>query len=206
MSERYIVIPRWEDFQHYRDRDPIWVKVYTRLQSDDAFRDLTFHQRGVLVSLWIEYARSGRQLRDNTATLTRQLGHRVLRRDIEALTYAGFLTFSASAPLAQRREEKRRTISKDQRTEKEHEVTSEWTEQREKELDQDRAERGNGWVDNLSSYTGCRIVRGETGITHKYDPLGTEPKPANWPYPTPTRAEIAQALLERGGADVARAS
>lgn len=195
MSERYIVIPRWEDFQHYRDRDPIWIKIYTRLQSDEGFRGLTFHQRGVLVSLWIEYARSGRQIRDNTATLTRQLGHRVLRRDIEALTYAGFITFSASAPLAQRREEKRReNLSKEQRT------PTEWERQREKELNQEPEQieqRGNGWVDNLGKYTGCKIVRGEIGISHVYDPLGTEPRPANWPYPTPTRAEVFQALNER---------
>jgi hypothetical protein len=194
MSERYIVIPRWDEFQHYSNRDPIWVKVYTRLLSDEAFRDLTFHQRGVLLSLWVEYARSGRQLRDNTATLTRQLGHRVMRRDIEALTYAGFLTFSASAPLAQRREEKRRTLSRDVTRGSEPNPGTEWARQRENENEQERQERGNGWVDNLSSYTGCRIVRGEVGLAHKYDPLGTEPVPAGWSHPRPTKAEIRKAL------------
>lgn len=196
MSERYIVIPKWEEFQHYSDRDPIWIKIYTRLMSDDAFRDLSFHRRGVLVSLWIEYARSGRQLRDNTVTLTRQLGDRVLRRDIEALTYAGFLTFSASAPLAQRREEKRRTLSKDQRrapTEFEIVQTGE-------KAERENQQRGKGWVDNLNAYTGCKLVRGTHAFSAKYDPLGTDRAPQDWPHPRPTRDEVLQALAEQNGA------
>jgi hypothetical protein len=184
VSERYIVIPRWDEFQHYRDRDPIWLKVYTRLLSDEGFRQLTFHQRGVLLSLWVEYARSGRQLRDNTATLTRQLGNRVMRRDIEALTYAGFITFSASAPLAQRREEKRRVSLKDQRAPQ--------VETAERE-----SHRGNGWVDNLGRYTGCRYIRGEFALTAKYDPLGTEAPPSGWTHERPTRDEIRKALEEQ---------
>jgi hypothetical protein len=115
MADRYIVIPKWDGpdgFQHYKNRDPIWIKAYTRLLSDQAFLDLTYHQRGLLLSIWLEYARSNRQLRDGNATttrqtrdshvtLTRQLGHRVTTRDLEALNHAGFIEFSASAPLAE---------------------------------------------------------------------------------------------------------
>jgi hypothetical protein len=190
MSERYIVIPRWEEFQHYRDRDPVWVKVYTRLLSDDGFRDLTFHQRGVLVSLWIEYARSGRQLRDNTATLTRQLGGRVMTRDIEALTHAGFITFSASAPLAQsKNKRKNKNSSKD--------PSGERAETAERENPNGKPE---GWIENLGSYTGCRYVRGEFALTAVRDVLGTERPPSNWPYARPTRFEIRDALKERAHA------
>jgi hypothetical protein len=56
----------------------------------------------------------------------------------------------------------------------------------------------SGYVDNLSQYTGARIVRGEVGITHVYDPLGTEPTPADWPHSRPTREEIIRAFRERG--------
>lgn len=107
MSDGWIRIPNWDDFQHYKDRDPKWIKTYCRLVSDDAYRNLTFHQRGVLHSLWMEYARANRQLRDNTATLTRQLGHRVMRRDLEALNHAGFIELSASTEKI--REDKRST-------------------------------------------------------------------------------------------------
>jgi hypothetical protein len=194
VSERWIVIPRWEEFQHYADRDPVWIKVYSRLMSDDAFRDLTFHQRGVLVSLWIEYARSGRQLRDSTVTLTRQLGHRVMTRDLDALIRAGFITFSASAPLAQskNKSKSKKELSKDQRR-----APTEAELVREREQAEIDKQRGNGWVENLNAYTGCRIVRGEVGISHKYDPLGTEHPPENWPHPRPTKAEVLDALARK---------
>ncbi len=101
-GDRWIVIPHWDDFQHYKKRDAPWIKTYTRLMFKPEYLGLTFHQRGVLHSLWITYATTNRQIRDNTLTLTRQLGHRVLRRDLEALNHAGFIEFSASKPLASR--------------------------------------------------------------------------------------------------------
>jgi len=101
-EERWVVIPGWDRFQHYKDRDPPWIKLYTDLIHNEEWLGLTCHQRGVLVSLWVEYAASGRQLRGNTATLTRRLGDRVTNRTLERLRQAGFVEFSASKPLAPR--------------------------------------------------------------------------------------------------------
>lgn len=98
----WITVTRWDDFQHYSKRDPIWVKVYTRLLSDDRYLSLTFHQRGVLQGIWLEYARANRQLRGSTLSLSRQLGGRVTTRDLEALNDAGFIDILASSPLAAR--------------------------------------------------------------------------------------------------------
>lgn len=101
--DRWIVIPRWDGadgFQHYSNRDPVWIKNYTRLLHSDEYMGLTLHQRGVLHGLWITYAASGRQIRDSTATVSRQLGHRVSRATLDALNHAGFIEYSASKPLA----------------------------------------------------------------------------------------------------------
>jgi hypothetical protein len=100
MDDGWIVIPNWRRFQHYKDRNPKWIKVYTELMSDDAFLALSFHQRGVLISLWLEYAAGRRQIIDNTATVSRRLGGRVSRATLEALNDAGFTEVSASSPLA----------------------------------------------------------------------------------------------------------
>lgn len=104
-QERWIVIPRWDGhdgFQHYRNRDPIWIKNYRQLLSDEAYIGLSFVQRGILHGLWLEYAASNRQLRDSTVTLTRRLGQRVTRASLDALNHAGFIHYSASKPLAPR--------------------------------------------------------------------------------------------------------
>lgn len=99
-DERWIVIPRWDDFQHYSTRDPVWIKNHRRLLHDDAYRALTLPQRGVLHGLWLLYAASGREIRDSTLSVSRQLGGRVSRATLEALNDAGFIEFSASKPLA----------------------------------------------------------------------------------------------------------
>lgn len=104
-EQRWIVIPRWDGkdgFQHYSDRDPTWIKDYRNQLAKDEYRDLSFHLRGILHGLRLSYAASNRQLRDDTVALTRRLGHRVTRRDLESLNHAGFIRFSASKPLARR--------------------------------------------------------------------------------------------------------
>lgn len=100
-GDQWLVMDRWDDFQHpdaMRSGVPPWIKTYTRLLSNDEFLTLSHHLRGVLLSLWLEYATARRQLRDNTVALSRRLGHRVTTRDLEALNHAGFVHFSASKP------------------------------------------------------------------------------------------------------------
>ena len=53
---------------------------------------------------------------------------------------------------------------------------------------------GNGWIENLNSYTGCKLVRGTHAFHAVRETLGTDRPPADWPYPRPTLAEIRKAL------------
>jgi hypothetical protein len=105
-GDNWIVIPHWdsdadhEGFQHYSNRDPIWIKDYRSQLNNDDYLSLSFHLRGVLHDLRLAYAASHRQLRDNTSTLNRQLGGRVTTPDLKRLNEAGFIEFSASKPLA----------------------------------------------------------------------------------------------------------
>ncbi len=104
-DELWIVIPRWNDFQHpdtTRTGHMPWVKNFTRLLSDDNYLDLSFPQRGLLHSLWLEYARSRGSLRvrhgSSMLSLSRRLGHPIRFSQLEALNHAGFIEFSASKP------------------------------------------------------------------------------------------------------------
>jgi len=179
-DERWIVIPKWDDYQHRdaaRSLVPAWLKLHTELGSKPEFLELSHHLRGVLLGLWIEYARSKRQLRDSTVTLTRQLGQRVTRRDVDSLSHAGFIHFSASRPagvpagLEKRREEPPLTPPTG----------------------------GNAKISNkeLRRYTGCRYVYNGRAEAYKQDPLGTDRPPNYWPHPRPSREEILAALEER---------
>jgi hypothetical protein len=106
----YIEIPNWDGtddpkagFQHYKDRDPKWIKSYTRLLAKDEYLQLTLRQRGLLHGIWLAYASSGRKLGASPAQLRRALGSETVRaRDIEALNHAGFIVIRASGSLAKR--------------------------------------------------------------------------------------------------------
>src|SRR5262245_4935820 len=96
--DEWLVIPNWEKFQHYRDRDPLWIKVYTELEARDEWRQLSLSQRGLLTSLWLQFALSRGQLR--TSDIPARVAQKVPRRSLDSLAAAGFIEFSASKPLA----------------------------------------------------------------------------------------------------------
>ncbi|CAN5777571.1 hypothetical protein BH20ACT14_BH20ACT14_01710 [soil metagenome] len=103
-EDLYIVVRNWEKFQNAdvwkkSGGRPPWIKTYTALLHDDAYIELTPHQRAVLHGLWLAYASSARQLRLNTRSLSRRLGLRVSSQQLEALKYAGFIEFSSRSPL-----------------------------------------------------------------------------------------------------------
>jgi hypothetical protein len=120
-SERWIVIPRWDEFQHYRDRNPIWIKDHVRQVRDDTYMSLELGARGLLHDLRLLYAENGGPLRESYARTRlgaplgasgQTLGNhsRAFRRHLEALNRAGFVQVLASEPLATETEtEKERT-------------------------------------------------------------------------------------------------
>src|SRR3954464_2380722 len=74
MAERWIVIPNWDRFQHYKDRNPSWIKGYVELLNDTEFRRLTFPQRGLLFGIWLLYASTRREVPHSAAWLAHRLG------------------------------------------------------------------------------------------------------------------------------------
>jgi len=195
-EERWIVVRNWDRFQHYKDRRPVWIKLYPELLHDEEYRGLSLSQSGMLAGLWMLYADSRGVLSETRAR--QELGRsaadaRRVREHLISLNDAGFIDIVASKPppfgyARERERERDRPLSislPNAEPEKQREETPK------------SQNRGNGWVENLSSYTGCRYVRGTHALTAVHDPLGTEPPPIDWPYPRPTRDEIAEALSAR---------
>ena len=58
ISEQWIVVPGWDKFQHYKDRAPPWIKLYTELNSRADWLGLGVAERGLLCTIWVEYSRS----------------------------------------------------------------------------------------------------------------------------------------------------
>lgn len=94
----WIVIPNWERFQHYKDRQPKWIKVYTELMDDPEYLRLSFHRRGLLHCLWVDFALSRGCIPLDVKLLNRKFNAAIKMSDLEALNHAGFIRFSASKP------------------------------------------------------------------------------------------------------------
>lgn len=77
----YLIVRNWAKFQHYRQRNPPWIKLYNTNLEDDTWEELTDAQRGQLVSIWMFACRredgtvgEGPRLRDNVRWLEQKIG------------------------------------------------------------------------------------------------------------------------------------
>jgi hypothetical protein len=105
-DDPYIIVPKWERFQHYKDRDPVWIKVYTKLLHDPAFMQLSLAARGLLVVIWLHYASTSVGLRSSSVRAL--VGHnRGIGLQLISLRDAGFIELSASRLLATKKEKEK---------------------------------------------------------------------------------------------------
>lgn len=210
----YLSVTKFDEYQHYKNRKPPWVKFYVSLlDPHHPLNELPIVTRYVfdrLLLLAAEY--------DNAIPNDSELIAKLLRvppgdcaESLASLEKGRWIKVTRTKRRASKGASKIAPPETEREAEKEPPYSppsptpeTEWANARKAE--KEKLNGKTGYVHNLSSYTGVRIVRGEVGITHVYDPLGTEPKPTGWPYQAPSRQEVAAALLERGDADVARAS
>jgi hypothetical protein len=107
-NELWIEIVNWNKFQHYRDRVPPWIKIWTRLVHDPNWTGLTAARKGLLVSLWLERSLQARAkdevdtdlrgtwMRIRISSFNASHGLAAKMKDYEALNHAGFITIRAS--------------------------------------------------------------------------------------------------------------
>jgi len=97
---QWIEIVKWDDYQHYKNRRPIWIKLYTDLLDNDDYLALSPGERNLLTELWMLYAVTGARVPLDTRSLSRRLQHRTTSQQLRSLVEAGFLRIRASKPQA----------------------------------------------------------------------------------------------------------
>lgn len=102
-NDCWITVCNWERFQHYHDRDPLWIKVYLDLLHRPQWLDLTWPQKGVLLAVWLTFADRRGVVRASEigVNVTPSAARRHLKGHLKALSDAGFIRLSASKPLQQ---------------------------------------------------------------------------------------------------------
>lgn len=87
---RLIVIKNWEKFQHYHDRRPPWVKLYTSLLDDLEYLGMSDRAQLHLIKLWLLAARLGHPLPAKPALLAGKIGVKSVA--LKELLSAGFIS------------------------------------------------------------------------------------------------------------------
>lgn len=65
----FLAVRNWHKFQHYKDRGPVWIKLYTELLDDPRFLSLPDAAKGQLCALFLLAAKRNNRLPDKPAAL-----------------------------------------------------------------------------------------------------------------------------------------
>lgn len=114
-DDGWIVIPNWDRYQHYHDRDPTWIKDYASQLADDDWLKLTLSERGALQTVRLMYAECDGQLPLRRTIRALVYHDRRAKRTLEALNHAGFIAIVATRPLALARSREKRREEKNER-------------------------------------------------------------------------------------------
>jgi hypothetical protein len=93
---KYLRVRNWDKFQHYKDRDPSWIKLYLAVLDDHMVDNLGDAKFGQLVKLWLYAARRGNSIPFDNASVGKRIGARGLR--LEFFIDAGFLEIVRGKP------------------------------------------------------------------------------------------------------------
>jgi hypothetical protein len=91
MSDGFIEVANHEKFQHYKNRNPPWIKLHSSTLDDYAFARLPDAQKWHLVGLWILASKTSNAIPVDPEWIAQRLGL-TEPLNLETLMRAGFIT------------------------------------------------------------------------------------------------------------------
>lgn len=89
-KSRHLAVKNFEAYQHYKDRPPLWIKLYNTLLDDPAFIALGDAARSHLMLIWLIASRHNNRIPYDSKYIARAT-HARSRIDLQALIDAGWL-------------------------------------------------------------------------------------------------------------------
>ena len=118
---QYFSISNWQEFQHYKDRNPPWIKLHNQLLDNYEFEQLTDATKGHLLCIWMLASRTNNKIVYDPSWVKRKIGANS-NVDLKSLISAGFIELQGVAQDASKvlvseeesrdREEKRKVDSR----------------------------------------------------------------------------------------------
>lgn len=118
----FFAVKNFEKFQHYRDRNPPWIKLYQSVLADYAFTRLQDASKMHLLAIWLLASRYSNKIPWDEKWISTQISA-TSKVDLDALESAGFISKinDASIMLAERLQDARPERERERETETERE-------------------------------------------------------------------------------------
>lgn len=102
MAASYLSIKKFDTYQHYKTRNPPWIKLYRSILNDYDMRGLTVTSRLIYICLLIIASETDNRIPIDYKFLSDRIGFSVVEADVTPLIDSGFL-LASSARRAQAR-------------------------------------------------------------------------------------------------------
>jgi hypothetical protein len=104
-AKQYVRVVNWETYQHYKDRNPPWIKLHNALLEDPAVAALSDAMKAHLFGVWLLASRLDNRIPADAGFIGKRINATV-KVDLKVLISLGFLEphpnglHDASGPLA----------------------------------------------------------------------------------------------------------
>jgi hypothetical protein len=86
----YLQVVAWDRFQHYKDRNPPWIKFYNSLLEDPGMAGLPDASKAHLYGIWLLASRLGNRIPADSHFIGRRI-NATAKVDLKSLVLMGFL-------------------------------------------------------------------------------------------------------------------
>jgi len=88
----YLRVKKWENYQHYKNRNPPWIKLHVKILNDRKFSQLSCTNKGLLVQLWVLASENNGQIPADLSEIRFRLRDKNIQiEDLNLLIQQGFL-------------------------------------------------------------------------------------------------------------------
>lgn len=86
----YLSVVNWDEFQHYKDRNPPWIKLHNQLLENYEFECLPDASKAHLLCIWMLASRTANKIKPDPEWISRKIGANT-KVDVSILVESGFL-------------------------------------------------------------------------------------------------------------------
>jgi hypothetical protein len=166
---KYLRVKKWDEHQHYTDRDPPWIKVYNRLLDDYEFLALSEAAQSQLMKLWLLASRTDNRIPFDMTFIAAKIGAKSAV-DVEGMIVAGWLELSDGLDAVARPSKVRKVASR-KKKDREHKRSV---------LIAERQQSAPTSASNLSLETEERRDRGREEKNNALRTAAAASEPKNW--------------------------